>query len=135
MLYDPHRSQRVDDGMAAIPEGGEWVQWITLAFSAIIAFLSGTGSAGFFAGRAAQEIRTLKERMDQSFADRDQLRVDLRDAVHDMRSELHKAIGASARADDIRRLEQHLQRQDAKLDDRFTEVVRLLVNGRRGGEA
>jgi hypothetical protein len=110
--------------MAIQPEGGDWSQWLTLAFSVIISTLSSVGVAGFFVGSTKKEIETLK-------ADRDELRADIRTAVHDMRNELHKVNGSSAKVDDIRRLEGHLDRQDEKAENFRNQVVALILNGRK----
>ena len=133
MLYDPLRSRPVDDEMALQADGGDWVQWLTLGFSAVIAFLSGTGSAGYFAGQARQEIKTLKERVNQGILDRDALRIDLRTAVSDLRTEIQKVSGSAAKVSDTQRIEAHLLWQDEKIDNRFNQVVGLILNGRSNG--
>jgi flagellar motility protein MotE (MotC chaperone) len=74
------------------------------------------------------ESKKAREKIYKELADlREETHSDLRKVVHDLRQELQLA----AKVNDIHRLDQHLERQDKRLEERLNWLTEVIVTGRK----
>ena len=74
------------------------------------------------------ESKKAREKIYRELSDlRDETHSEMRKVVHDLRQELQLA----AKAVDIHRLDQHLERQDKRLEERLNWLTEVIVNGRK----
>lgn len=103
--------------------GSLWV--VTLAGAA------GIWRIAYRVGIVDQELELSKDqrlKLSSEIANvREETHQDMRKVVHDLRQELQVA----AKAVDIRRLEQHLERQDKRLEERLNWLTDTIVNSRK----
>ena len=66
---------------------------------------------------------------------REEVHLDVRQAVHELRNEFQTIVANSAKSEDIKRIEAHLQRQDDSLDRRVNTILDVLLRRNGSGEA
>ncbi len=66
---------------------------------------------------------------------REEVHLDVRQAVHELRNELQTIVANSAKSEDIKRLEAHLVRQDDSLDRRVNSILDILLRRNGSGGA
>lgn len=100
----------------------DWI--LTLLGSAITGIVTGA----YFVGVTKSDIAALK-------LDRDELKRDMRQVVHELRNDL----AGMAKANDVLRLESHLNRQDEKIEKhhsensrRYDDLMRAIMSRKAG---
>jgi septal ring factor EnvC (AmiA/AmiB activator) len=113
------------------PPVDEWgliehlTSWVTWVVGAVVAIVTSTITATYFITSLRNDIEELRKRMDDSVEDRETLRKNIREAVHDLRNEFHKMHGDNQVI--MKKIDDHLVRVEARSDQRFDHVIQLLM--------